>query len=141
VVIAMAERTVRFRTPPDDPEGVHLALASLWEERADVDEMDRMMFETALVELVSNVIQHATATTTIRCRLDIAVGDDALSAVLVDTADPPDVDTGPRAMPDEFAESGRGLPFIQALVDDFQYERSEGRNVWTITKNRSQGAP
>jgi serine/threonine-protein kinase RsbW len=61
--------------------------------------------------------------------------------VLVDTADPPDVDTGPRAMPDEFAESGRGLPFIQALVDDFQYERSEGRNVWTITKNRSQGAP
>jgi serine/threonine-protein kinase RsbW len=139
--MAVAERTVRFRIPPDDPDAVYAALASLWEEREDVDEMDRMMFETALVELVSNVIQHATSTTTIMCQLDIAVGDDALSAVLVDTADPPDVDTGPRAMPDEFAESGRGLAFIQALVNDLQYERTERRNVWSIMKNRSQGMP
>jgi serine/threonine-protein kinase RsbW len=139
--MAVAERTVRFHTPPDDPDAVYAALASLWHERADVDEMDRMMFDTALVELVSNVIQHAMSTTTVMCRLHIAAGDDELSAVLVDTGEPPDIDIGPRAMPDEFAESGRGLAFIQALVDDFQYERSEGRNVWTITKIRSQGAP
>jgi serine/threonine-protein kinase RsbW len=140
VVIAVAERTVRFKTPPDDSDAVHVALASLWDERSDVDEMDRMTFETALIELVSNVIQHGASTTTILCRLDITASDDALSAVLVDTAEPADVDTGPRAMPEEFAESGRGLAFIQALVDDFQYARAEGRNIWTITKNRSRGA-
>jgi serine/threonine-protein kinase RsbW len=141
VVMAVAERTVRFHTPLDDPDAVYVALASLWDERADVVEMDRMMFDTALIELVSNVVQHATSTTTIECLLDIVAGDDTLSAVLVDTADPPEVDTSPRAMPDEFAESGRGLAFIQALVDDFQYERREDRNVWTIIKIRSQVAP
>ncbi|MDJ0325481.1 ATP-binding protein [Cryobacterium sp. PH31-AA6] len=133
----MTERTLLFRTPPDSVDVVHATLESIWEERGDIDEMDRMMFDTALIELVSNVIQHASSTTTIVCRLDVTADDNALRAVLVDTADPPGIDTGRREMPDEFAESGRGLAFIQALVTVFEYERMEGGNVWTITKDRS----
>jgi serine/threonine-protein kinase RsbW len=37
-------------------------------------------------------------------------------------------------MPDAFAESGRGLPMIEALVDKLTFERIDARNVWTITK-------
>lgn len=133
----MSNRSLAFRTPPDGVDAVHATLASLWTECADVDEMDRMMFETALIELASNVIQHASSTTTIICRLDITADDSVLSATLVDSADPPGIDTAPREMPDEFAESGRGIAFIQALVDDFDYRREPGRNVWTISKNRS----
>jgi serine/threonine-protein kinase RsbW len=133
----VTERTLAFRTPPDDVELVHDLLDSLFAERADVGARDRMEFETALVELVSNVIQHAVSTTAVLCRLVVTVDDDALRAELVDTADPPGVDTGPREMPDAFAESGRGLALISALVTAFDYERTSSRNLWSISKDRS----
>lgn len=133
----MTERTLAFRTPPDDIELVHDLLDSLFGERADVGARDRMEFETALVELVSNVIQHAVSTTAVICRLVVTVDDEALRAELVDTADPPGVDTGPREMPDAFAESGRGIALIQALVTDFDYERTASRNLWSIRKDRA----
>ena len=133
----MTERTLAFRTPPDDIELVHDLLDSLFAERADVGARDRMEFETALVELVSNVIQHAVSTTAVLCRLVVTVDDEALRAELVDTADPPGVDTGPREMPDAFAESGRGIALIQALVTDFDYERTASRNLWSIRKDRA----
>ncbi|ROQ04329.1 serine/threonine-protein kinase RsbW [Rathayibacter sp. PhB93] len=133
----MTERTLAFRTPPDDIELVHDLLDSLFGERADVGARDRMEFETALVELVSNVIQHAVSTTAVLCRLVVTVDDEALRAELVDTADPPGVDTGPREMPEAFAESGRGIALIQALVTDFDYERTASRNLWSIRKDRA----
>ncbi|QHC61759.1 ATP-binding protein [Rathayibacter festucae] len=133
----MTERTLAFRTPPDDIELVHDLLDSLFGERADVGARDRMEFETALVELVSNVIQHAVSTTAVLCRLVVTVDDEALRAELIDTADPPGVDTGPREMPDAFAESGRGIALIQALVTDFDYERTASRNLWSIRKDRA----
>lgn len=133
----MTERTLAFRTPPDDVDAVHGLLDALWLERADVDERDRMAFETALIEVVSNVIQHASSESTVVCLLVVTVDDDVLRAELVDTADPPRVDTSPRDMPDPFAESGSGIAFIQALVTEFEYERSADRNVWTIVKVRA----
>ncbi|NRG41292.1 ATP-binding protein [Rathayibacter sp. VKM Ac-2804] len=136
----MTERTLAFRTPPDDIELVHDLLDSLFTERVDVGARDRMEFETALVELVSNVIQHAVSTTAVLCRLVVTVDDDALRAELIDTADPPGVDTGPREMPDAFAESGRGLALITALVTVFDYERTSSRNLWSISKDRSPQA-
>ena len=133
----MTERTLAFRTPPDDIELVHDLLDSLFAERADVGARDRMEFETALVELVSNVIQHAVSTTAVLCRLVVTVDDEVLRAELVDTADPPGVDAGPREMPDAFAESGRGIALIQALVTVFDYERTSSRNLWSISKDRA----
>ena len=133
----MTERTLAFRTPPDDIDLVHDLLDSLFTERSDVGARDRMEFETALVELVSNVIQHAVSTTAVLCRLVVTVDDDVLRAELIDTADPPGVDTGPREMPDAFAESGRGIALIQALVTVFDHERTASRNLWSISKDRA----
>jgi serine/threonine-protein kinase RsbW len=134
----MSECAVVLHAPPDDVDAVHPALEALWAEERNVDEMDRMMFETAVVELVSNVIQHGSSETSIVCNLTLSADEAALKAVLEDTADPVRIDLSPRAMPDEFAESGRGLAFIQALVDDFDYHRVQGRNIWTIAKRRPQ---
>lgn len=134
----MSERTLVFRTPPDGVDAVHGVLATLWDDRPDIDEMERMMFETALIELVANVVQHASASTTIICELTVEAEDEILRAVLIDSADPPGIDTAPqREMPDEYAESGRGIAFIQALVDTFEHERDTGRNVWVIAKRRA----
>jgi serine/threonine-protein kinase RsbW len=132
----MHENKITFRTPPDNINVVHSALESFWSEES-VDDMDRMMFETALVELVSNVIQHGTSSTTIICALTLSSDEEILKADLEDSASPPRIDLSARDMPDEFAESGRGLAFIQALVDDFDYHRVADRNCWTIAKRRS----
>lgn len=133
----MPEHSVVFRTPPDGVDVVHAALESLWLQETTVDEMDRMMFETALIELVSNVIQHGASPTTTLCELALTADDADLTAVLVDSAPQPHIDFSPREMPDEFAESGRGLAFIQALVDDFDYRRKDDRNIWAINKHRA----
>lgn len=132
----MSECTIDFRTPPDEVGVVHSALETLWAQEGDVDEMDRMMFETALVEIVSNVIQHGTSATTNICNLRLSANEAALKAVLEENASFARIDLSPRDMPDEFAETGRGLALIQALVDDFDYHRIQDRNIWTITKRR-----
>ncbi|WP_244231610.1 ATP-binding protein [Rathayibacter sp. VKM Ac-2804] len=136
----MTERSVRFRTPPDTVEVVHSMLAQLWEDRPDVEAMDRFAFETAVVELAGNVVQHGSSATAIVCTLGVTVDEVSLRALLVDTADPPGIDSGPREMPDVLAESGRGLALIHALVTTFEYERSASRNVWSLCKDRSAAA-
>ena len=133
----MTDRSVLFRSPPDTVDVVHSMLAELWAERPDVEARDRFAFETAVVELAGNVLQHASSPTTIVCTLGVTVDEVSLRALLVDTADPPGIDTAPREMPDALAESGRGLALIQALVTTFEYERSASRNVWSLRRERS----
>ena len=46
---------------PEAVDDVQDALARLWELDADVTMLDRIRFETALVEIVGNVVEHAYA--------------------------------------------------------------------------------
>lgn len=134
----MSERSLVFRTPPEDGvSAVHEALEELWAEAPGIASWDRMSFETALIELTSNIVQHARSYRHVICLVEISVTDDELRAVLDDSGDDAAVDvSSPRAMPDEWAEAGRGIPFIQALVTEFDHRRIDGRNVWTIMRRR-----
>ena len=35
-------------------------------------------------------------------------------------------------MPDELAESGRGIPLAQAALDELSYRRDADANIWTL---------
>jgi len=48
-------------SPPDDVDTVHDLLAVVWDGAPTVSAGDRMRFETALIELASNVMRHADA--------------------------------------------------------------------------------
>ncbi|MWV50215.1 ATP-binding protein [Rathayibacter sp. VKM Ac-2803] len=134
----MSERSLVIRTPPDDGvTAVHDALAEIWAESPGVGSWDRMAFETALAELTSNIVQHAHSARHTLCVIDITVDEHELRAVLNDSAPAAGVDVSePRDMPDEWAEAGRGIPFIQALVTRFEYARVDGQNIWTIIRER-----
>jgi serine/threonine-protein kinase RsbW len=135
------ERTnLVFSSPPDDVDAVHAFLETVWQANPDVSEFDRMAFETALVELASNVIQHAGGDEGVTCVLTVAADANGLSASLTDTADAGGIVLMNREMPDELSESGRGIALIQALVDDLRYERRDERNVWTITRGRESSS-
>jgi serine/threonine-protein kinase RsbW len=128
-----------FSAPPDDVDAVHEFLETVWEANPGVSEFDRMAFETALIELASNVIQHAAGEGGVTCVLTVSADEDGLSASLADTADAGGIVLMDRSMPDELSESGRGIALIQALVDDLRYERVDDHNVWSISRARESG--
>lgn len=131
---------------PADPEImdlVHAILEQLWANHADVSAADRFRFETAVIEILGNIVEHAyrldpgsTASPLDQARrFDIALAatDEKLIATLGDNGMPVALDLSNVAMPDEDAESGRGLALAVAALDDLSYERVDGRNHWSLT--------
>ncbi|WP_260855597.1 ATP-binding protein [Curtobacterium sp. 9128] len=133
----MAEHLLDFASPPDDVNAVHDFLAAVWGSEPSVGPEDRMAFELALVELASNVVEHAGGGGRVACSLALAVSADGLEARLTDDGRPADVDVAGAALPDASAESGRGLALVGMVVDEFRYERADDRNRWTVRRGRS----
>lgn len=126
--------TLQMNVPPDDVDTVHNLLETVWSDAPAISTRDRMSFETALIELASNVIQYANAGTGVSCRVSVETQDDQISASLCDSGKAADVELDGRRMPDGMAESGRGIPLIQALVDELTYSRDDEVNHWEITR-------
>ena len=126
--------TLRMTAPPDDVDTVHRLLGSVWADVPSVPVEDQFRFETALIELASNVIRYAGAGKGVSCTLTIDNFEDRIEAMLTDTGEPGDMQLVGRSMPDDLAESGRGILLIQALVDELSYDRHNGHNYWRIMR-------
>lgn len=127
------ERTVVLLVPPNDVDEVHESVADLWQLNADLGDGERMRFETALVELAGNVIEHADGSERLLCELTLRRTATTLEAVLSDSG--AEVQVRFRATmpdPEELAESGRGIAMIELLMDDFSYERDPNGNRWRL---------
>lgn len=121
-------------SPPDDVDTVHGLLEEVWADAPGVAPMDRFSFETALIELASNVIRHADSGSGVSCTLTVETFDDRIQATLSDNGESGDFEIVGLTMPDELSESGRGIPLIQALVDELLYNREGDSNLWRITR-------
>jgi serine/threonine-protein kinase RsbW len=130
------EATLELHSPPDDLDTVHDYIQRVWTEHPDLDDMDKLMFETALVELAANIIQHANGGRGVEGTLSIAVTEERIRCEITDSSGASNVALAAREMPDEAAESGRGIAFIQRLVDVLHYERRNATNMWMIEKIR-----
>ncbi len=115
-------------------------VASLFAEHADVSGRDRFRFETAVVEVLANIVEHAFSSDEVpglrRLRLTLAASPTELTAALADNGEPAGVDLSAVIMPGEDAESGRGLALALAAVDDLQYRNVGGRNYWDLRCHR-----
>lgn len=127
------ERTVGLVVPPGDVDEVHESVDDLWALNDDLGACERMRFETALLELASNVIEHTDGYERLVCELTLLRTSTSLEAVLSDSGAAVQVPFR-RSMPDptELAESGRGISLIQLLMDDFTYERDVDTNRWRL---------
>ncbi|MFC5931640.1 ATP-binding protein [Cryobacterium melibiosiphilum] len=134
---------LRLTPPPGDVNDVHDFVVAELNRHPDLNTIDRMAFVTALIELATNVIQHADTGVGVTCTLSLRISHDRIEAQLSDTAEDRGIKLVAREMPDdELAESGRGIALIHALVDNFHYERVGDRNLWSITKNITRpGSP
>jgi serine/threonine-protein kinase RsbW len=129
-----------LHSPPDDLDTVQDYIQRVWSSEPGLDAMDKLKFETALVELAANIIGHSNSGRGVEGNLSITIDDERIRALITDSSSPNSVDLGPRAMPDELAESGRGIAFIQRLVDVLHYERRGGENHWLIEKRRESAS-
>ncbi|HEY0811747.1 MAG TPA: ATP-binding protein [Pseudonocardia sp.] len=118
---------------------VHEALSGLWDDAPEVDGADRMLFETALVEIVGNLVEHARTHEGEPVTIEghVAVHPDRVEACLTDDGVAAELDLS-AATPaaDDFAEGGRGLALAKAVAD-VTYARTESANVWRVTRRRS----
>lgn len=127
-------RTMGLAAPPDDVNDVHALLETVWRENEQVGSIDRISFETALIELASNVIRHGDAGDGITCSVTVTVSADRIEGLLIDSGEPGDIDLDASMLPDDLAESGRGIPLIMALVDVVRYERVPEGNRWYLCR-------
>ncbi|PZE86841.1 hypothetical protein DEI91_00600 [Curtobacterium sp. MCBD17_032] len=127
------ERTVLLVVPPNDVDEVHDSVDDLWHRNADLGPSERMRFETALLELAGNVIEHAEGNERLVCQLTLRRTATTLEAVLSDSGAEVQVPFRTEMPdPEEMAESGRGIAMIELLMDDFSYERDPEGNRWRL---------
>lgn len=114
-------------------DDVHALFERITEPVASID---LMLFETAVVEVIGNVVAHGQLPGEVDYVLDLEVADGELVGVVRESGKtwPVDLDT---LMPPESAESGRGLPLIRAVLDDFSFAREGDSSVWRLRRCRT----
>lgn len=122
---------------PDQLDAVHDLLARAAGEHPDLDPMDVMLFETAVIEIANNVVEWGRPEGKVRWRFTVRVREDEIEAELDDTGESFIPRQG-RAMPDEEAEGGRGLPLAEALLDQIEFKRMGDTNHWHMVRRLGQ---
>lgn len=124
---------------PEGVEALHDLLERVGSDHPELDPSDLMLFETAVIEIANNVVEHGRPRGKVQWHFALDVRPDELDARLSDSgeayADDPDgIDY---SMPDELAESGRGLPLAHAILDRIEYRRTEDANHWHLVRRRA----
>ena len=122
---------------PECLQRIHELMDRLWVAEPGVSDEDRDMFATAVVEVAGNIIQHAAATERVRLDLRLCVYPDRVTACFTDSGSPANIDVESASLPDDFAESGSGLPLARAAADELNYERDGSANRWRIVRRRA----
>lgn len=124
------------------PEGLaelQELLARASREHPDVGADSFALFETAVLEIANNVVEHGRPEGKVRWQFELRVTDEALEATLSDDSGAHFTGDLHPEMPDELAESGRGLALASALLESLEYERRDGTNHWHMVARRPAG--
>jgi serine/threonine-protein kinase RsbW len=122
---------------PESLNLLHDLLEQVGREHPDLDGGDLMLFETAVIEVAGNVVEHGRPPGGVAWTFRLAVQPDRLEATLSDSGEEYPGGTWGTAMPDDpMQESGRGLPLATAVLDDLGYRRTGEANHWTMLRRR-----
>ena len=119
---------------PETLNLLHDLLDRVREDHPDVESTDLMLFETAVIEIANNVVEHGRPPGTIRYSFTLVVENDQLLGHLSDGGPP--LAESERSMPDTDSENGRGLAIARVALDDLEYERVGVHNEWTMVRRR-----
>ena len=131
--------TLTLDGPADLPclERVHDLVDELWARVPDVEPTDRYRFETAVIEVAGNIVEHGGAD--VRLELPLVAAADRVEAHSRDTGTAVDHEDAAGRLPEPMAEQGRGMALARAAVD--ANERSGTSNCWHVLQRRAGCAP
>jgi serine/threonine-protein kinase RsbW len=122
---------------PECLDRVHDLLESVWADHPDVGMSDRTLFEIAVTEVAGNIVEHAAAGALLEMEIVVHVTDPRLVATFEDAGPAVDVDLDSAELPDDLAESGRGLALARRAADEVEYWRDGPTNRWRIVRGRT----
>ena len=119
--------------------GVASAKASAWAralaESAGLSEELTYALDLCIVEMVTNIVDHAYGERPGVIRVELSLGLEAAILTLVDDGPPFDPLSVPApnapASIEEAEIGGYGIHMVRATADDCRYERRNGQNVFT----------
>ena len=114
---------------------LHELLTKVGEEHPDVEEDDLALFETAVIEIAGNVVEHGRPEGQVTYVFTLKVLPDRLTATIEDSGRE-GVSNTDAEMPSVWAEEGRGLALAGAVLDELDVERRDGWNHWRLTRRR-----
>lgn len=104
-------------------------LDALWTPRSYVPACIRMQVGIAATEITMNIIEHSSARfMSVRAHAGLT----QIYLNFTDDGRPAVIDLPSVRMPDEYAESGRGLALALATLDSLAYQHDQLGNHWTL---------
>jgi serine/threonine-protein kinase RsbW len=122
---------------PDSLGLLHDLLEQVGREHPELEPSDLMLFETAVIEVAGNVVEHGKPPGEVGWTFRLEVRTDRLEASLSDSGEEYPGGAWGTDMPEPMAEDGRGLALATAVLDSLSYQRSGEVNRWTMVRNRA----
>ena len=114
----------------DDVNGT---LDGCWAANNHVPDQIRTQLGIAVGELVANIVEHATQGEPVLVQMSIEVLANEVQISFTDDGIACPVPPEAAHMPDEFADRGRGLAMMRAVLSRLSYHRSDTHNHWRLT--------
>lgn len=127
---------------PEGLDDLHDLVERIAKEHTSVPTADLMLFETAVIEIAGNVVEHGQPAGRVHWTFSLSVLPDRIEAVLSDDG-LAFMNTGPTPgvkapeMPDSLAEGGRGLALAGQVLDALDYHRVDDANHWRLVRTLS----
>ncbi len=121
---------------PESLNLLHELLQRAAGEHPDLSPADLMLFETAVIEIAGNVVEHGRPTGEVTWQFHLEVRPEQLLGRLSDNGEAYEGDLSSGVMPDVMAETGRGLAMAHLALDGLSYERAENVNHWVMSRIR-----
>ena len=134
----MTESAQRVVVVPATIESIDVVQAEFdawWTALDDDSVATRFKFETAVVEIATNIVEHthrAEGTSGRRFHLELSADETSVTAQFADNGMPSNIDLSTVTMSDVEAEGGRGLALAVAALHSLDYRFENGRNIWTL---------
>jgi serine/threonine-protein kinase RsbW len=119
---------------PESLNLLHDLLEQVGQDHPELAPSDLMLFETAVIEVAGNVVEHGQPSGQVRWRFRLAVREDSLEASLSDSGEEYPGGAWGTDMPEAMEEDGRGLALATAVLDSLVYERSGEVNQWSMVR-------
>src|SRR4051812_6301141 len=102
---------------PESLNLLHDLLEQVGQDHPELTPSDLMLFETAVIEVAGNVVEHGQPSGQVRWSFRLAVREDCLEARLSDSGEEYPGGAWGTDMPDAMEEDGRGLALATAVLD------------------------